>query len=133
MTLVVPTVGKQLILQHALGKTAVEDLTLKLFKNNVTPAVTDTAGTYTVADFTGYSNASLTGSSWTVTNANPAVGSYAQQSFTSSANQSSQTIYGYYVVGASSGTIYWSEAFASSQAIQNNGDVIKITPQFTGT
>lgn len=131
MTLVVPDVGEDIMLQHALGKTAIENLTLKLYKNDITPGESDTAGTYTVADFTGYSNVTLTGASWTITPGAPSSAAYAQQTFTSSANQAAQTIYGYFVVGASSGTLYWSERFSSSQVIQNNGDIIRITPQFT--
>lgn len=132
MTLVVPNVGENLMLAHALNKTAPEDLTLKLYKSNTTPGETDTASTYTEADFTGYSSVSLTGTNWTITNGNPTSAAYSQQTFQSSANQTPQTIYGYFVVGASSGTLYWAERFSSSQVIQNNNDTIKVTPVFTG-
>lgn len=132
MTLVVPNVGEGLMLEHIVGKTVVENLVLKLYKNNVTPGETDTAGTYTEADFTGYSAVTLTGASWTVTPGAPSQASYAQQSFVSSAGQTPQTIYGYYVVGASSGTLYWAERFSSSQVIQADNDAIRITPKFTG-
>lgn len=130
MALVVPDVGETLMLEHIVGKTAVENLVLKLYKSNTTPGESDTAGTYTEADFTGYSAVTLTGSSWSAASG---TASYAQQSFTSSANQSAQTIYGYFVVGASSGTLYWAERFSSSQTIQNNNDVIRVTPQLTAS
>lgn len=133
MTLVVPDVGENLLLAHALNKTAPENLTLKLYKNNVTPGESDTAGTYTEATFTGYASVTLTGSNWTITSGNPTSAAYPQQTFQSSANQTLETIYGYFVVGASSGTLYWAEKFSSSQPVQNNNDTIRVTPIFTGT
>lgn len=131
MTLVVPNAGENLMLAHALNKTAPEDLTLKLYQNNVTPGESDTASTYTEATFVGYASVALTGSNWTITPGAPTSASYPQQSFTSSSNQTPQTIYGYFVVGASSGTLYWAEKFSSSQVIQNLSDQIKVTPVLT--
>lgn len=132
MTLVVPNVGENLMLAHALNKTAPEDLTLKLYKNNVTPGESDTAGTFTEATFTGYASVSLTGSNWTITSGAPTAAVYAQQTFQSSANQTPETVYGYFVIGASSGTLYWAERFDTSQVIQNNNDTIRVTPRLTG-
>lgn len=131
MTLVVPNAGENLMLAHALNKTAPEDFTLKLYKNNVTPGETDVAGTYTEATFTGYASVSLTGGNWVITPGAPTSAAYPQQTFQSSANQTPETIYGYFVVGASSGTLYWAEKFSSSQVIQNNNDTIKVTPVLT--
>jgi hypothetical protein len=132
MALLVPNSGEGLLLQYALNDAASENQSLRLYKNNITPGETDTAGTYTVADFTGYSNISLTGTSWTVTPGAPTEGAYAQQTFTSSADQASQSIYGYYVVGASSGTLLWAERFTNGPyAIANNNDSIAITPKIT--
>lgn len=125
--------GESLALQALLNKTAQdENLVLRLFKSNTTPAETDTAGTYTEADFTGYSAITLTGSSWTVSGTSPTTASYAQQTFTSSADQSSQNIYGYYITRATTGDLVWAERFpAGPYPIANNGDNIKVTPQIT--
>ena len=129
MALLVPDAGEGLMLEHITGKTAVENLTLKLYSNNYTPVEGSTAGNFTEATFTGYSAATLTGSSWTVTTGDPTYASYAQQTFTSSAGSQNQDIYGYFVVGASSGTIYWAELFTDGPYnIANNGDAIKVTP-----
>src|SRR4051794_41152636 len=133
MTLVVPNNGEGDALAYLVNKSAPQDLVLKLFRNNVTPAETDTAASYTEADFTGYSSISLAGASWTVTEGAPSDASYAQQTFSSSANQSAQQIYGYFLVRASSGRIAWAERFADGPyAIANNGDQIKVTPKITG-
>jgi hypothetical protein len=129
MALLVPNVGEGLMLEHITGKTAVENLLLKLFQSNTTPGETDTAGTYTEATFTGYAAKTLTGASWTITTGAPTYASYAEQTFTSTAGSQNQAIYGYYVVGATSGTLYWSERFTDGPyTIVNNGDAIKVTP-----
>ena len=129
MALLVPNTGENLIVGMIVNKTAPENLILKLYKSNTTPAETDTAATYTEADFTGYSAVTLTGASWTVTGD---TASYAQQSFTSSANQTLQNVYGYYLVQATSGTLIWAERFTDAPyAISNNGDIIRVTPTIT--
>ena len=89
--------GGELIALKALVNNAAQstNLTLKLYKSDTTPGNTDTAATYTEADFTGYSAATLTGSSWVVTG-NPVT--YAKQTFTSSAGSQNQNVYGYYIV-----------------------------------
>ena len=129
MELLVPNTGENLVVGMIVNKTAPENLVLKLFKSNTTPAEGDTAATYTEADFTGYSSATLTGASWTVTADTAA---YAQQSFTSSATQTLQNVYGYYLVQATSGVLIWAERFSDAPyAISNNGDVIRVTPTIT--
>lgn len=112
----------------------VENRSLKLFSNNITPAQTDTAGTYTEATFTGYSAKTLTSkystvAAWgTPTAGNPEQIAYPQQSWTST---SAQTIYGYFVVGSDSTTLEWSEAFSSSKNLSASSDVLNLTPQVT--
>ncbi len=132
MTLVVPNAGEELALKNFLNHTAPQNQKLKLFKSNTTPAETDTAGSYTESTFTGYAEAALTGTSWVVTPGAPSSAAYAQQTFTSSADQSAENAYGYYVVQATSGILMWAERFTGAPyAIQNNGDNIKITPAIT--
>ena len=128
MTLKLVNVGERLALEYLVNKDAPENLVLRLFQNDVTPADTDTEATYTEATFTGYSAATLTGASWTVNAGNPAEATYAEQTFSSSADQTAQTIYGYYLTRATGGELVWVERFASSQPVQNNGDQISITP-----
>jgi hypothetical protein len=130
MALNVCDTGELAALKALVNHTAQStDLTLKLFKSNTTPADGDTPGTYTEADFTGYSAATLTGSSWVVTG-NPIT--YAKQTFTSSAGSQNQDVYGYYVVAGS--TLIYSEAFSDGPYnIANDGDKIEVTPSLGAT
>src|SRR4051812_14736760 len=99
MTLVLARVGAVIALKALLNNTAGQDQTMKLYQNNITPADTDTAGTYTEATFTGYAAKALTGgASWSFTAATPSHADAAAQTFTSSANQASQSIYGYFFI-----------------------------------
>ena len=127
MALVVPNVGEELALTRFL-KTANE--TLKLFTNNITPAETDTDATYTECSIGGYSAATLTAASWTVTPGAPSDGAYAEQTFTFTGTFGA-TVYGYYVVDAGVGTLMWAERDAAPYTPANSGDQIKITPTIT--
>lgn len=130
MPLLVPTVGENLVLEMIVNKTAAQNLVLKLFQSNTTPAEGDTAVTYTEATFSGYAAITLTGASW----GTAASGSiaYAQQTFTHNGGATSNSIYGYYMVQATSGTLLLAERDAAAPfTIQNNGDNIKITPAIT--
>ena len=127
-----PNHGEADALAAFLNKAAPENLVLKLFKSNTTPAESDTAATYTEADFTGYTDEALTAASWTVTEGAPTSAAYPQLTFTSTAGSQSQNVYGYYVVGATSGRLKWAERFSDGPyTIVNNGDAIKITPAIT--
>ena len=63
-TLLVVPDGEGDGLQYFVNKAAPENLVLRLYQSNTTPAETDTAATYTEATFTGYAPITLTGSSW---------------------------------------------------------------------
>ena len=132
MALVLPNNGEGDALAAIVAKSAAENLVLRLNQNNITPAETDTAATYTEATFTGYASITLTASSWTIVEGAPSEASYPQQSFTSSADQTSQNIYGYYFTRVTSGRIAWAERFpVGPYAIATNGANIKVTPKFT--
>lgn len=134
MTLVAPQDGEMTALKAWLNNTAGQDQTLKLYKSNTTPANTDTAATYTESTFTGYSSKSLTGASWTFTAGNPSHADFAQQTFTSSANQTAENAYGYLVIQTTSGKIMWAERFTGAPyVIQNLNDAIQVTPVVTMT
>ena len=127
MPLNVPDVGENAILAMLVNKTAPQDQYIRLFKNNITPADTDTAGTYTEATFPGYAQISLGGASW----GTPSGGSitYGSQQTWTCSGTATDDIYGYYVVQQSSGILLWSERDASAPvAVRNSGDIIKVTP-----
>lgn len=125
--------GETITLEALVNKTAPQNLVLKLFKNDVTPAESDTEATYTEANFTGYAAKTLTGSSWSSAVAGaPSSIAFAQQTFTSSAGSQNQSVYGYYLVQATSGKAVGAERFSDGPyVITNNGDAIRVTPNLT--
>ena len=128
MALLFPDVGENLVLEMIVNKTAPQNLSLKLFQSNTTPAETDTAATYTEATFSGYAAATLTGASWgAASSGNITYGS--QQTFTHNGGGVSNSIYGYYVVQVTSGVLLYAERDGSAPfTLANNGDNVKITP-----
>lgn len=131
MTLLVPNVGEVDMLGMFVNKTTQENLILKLYSNDKTPAEADVAGDYTETDFTGYAAITLTGASWVITPGAPSTASYAKQTFTSSAAQT-KNCYGYFLVGATSGVLKFAERFASPPyAMTNIGDKIDVTLNLT--
>lgn len=131
MALLVPRTGEVMALSYLLGKTAsTEPLDLKLYTNNVTPGETDTAGTYTEASGNGYAAIALTGAGWTITSADPTSAAYAQQIFTFTGPLGN--VYGYFLIRHTSVDLVYAEKFSNGPYnIQNNGDLIKITPTIT--
>jgi hypothetical protein len=133
MALVVPNGGEVIALSYLVNKATPENLVLRLFESNTTPAETDVVGTYTEATFTGYAAVTLTGANWTVTPGAPSSASYAQQTFTSSAGNQAKSVYGYYLTRLSSADLVYAERFSDGPyAIVNNGDSVKVTPTVTG-
>ncbi len=132
MALITTNAGELLLLKWALQSTSTpENLVLHLFSNNYSPVSTSVVGSFTEATFTGYSAQTLSRASWgnpsTVSNAASSTYS-ATLTWTAS---SGQTIYGYYITGATSTTtVIWAERF-STPRILVNGDVIQLTPVFT--
>jgi hypothetical protein len=104
------------------------NLTLRLFANNVTPAQAGIS--YTEAAGGGYAEITLTNGSWTITTGNdPSDAIYAQQTWTfTGALTTNLNVYGYYVTDAA-GTIIYAELFAG-YITPGNGTVIKVTPKF---
>lgn len=105
------------------------NLTLRLFCNDVTPAQTGIS--YNEATGGGYAAKTLTNGSWTVATANdPSDAVYAEQTFTfTGALTTNTTVYGYYVTDAGN-TVLWAERLTAAFTPANNGDNIKITPKF---
>lgn len=130
MALLVPDVGEVELLDKMLkdALSTDEDYTLKLYKTDVTPAEGDTAGSYTEADFTGYAAKTLNRSGWAgaTTTAGTTSTSYAQQSW--SMTGTSQTIYGYWVIGVTSAVALWAEKFAASRTLVDPS-TLNLTPK----
>lgn len=132
MALLVPNHGEGDMLNALIAKAAAENLVLRLYTSNTTPAEADTAATYTEATFTGYAALTLTAANWVITEGAPSNAAYPQVTFTSSAGAQSQSVYGYFLTRVTSGRIAWAERFTDGPyVIVNNGDAIKVTAQIT--
>jgi hypothetical protein len=132
MALVVVDQAENLILEMIVNKTAAQELDLKLFKSNTTPAETDTEATYTEADFTGYAEIALAGSDWAAASSS-SIATSAQKTFTASGTPSGD-VYGYYLVQTTSGKLMWAERDASAPfTISASGDTVKVTPTITAS
>lgn len=130
MTLLVPNNGEGDAAAAFVNKSTLSDLVLRLFTNNITPAETDTAATYTEAAGNGYGALTLTGASWTVTEGAPTQAAYAQQIFTFTGALGN--VYGYFCTRSTGGRIGYAERFSDGPYnIVNNGDQVKVTPQIT--
>jgi hypothetical protein len=133
MSLVLPSASEATALNFLLGVTTPGNQILKLFTNNIAPADTDVAATYTEMGTLGYAAKSLVKGSWVTTAGGTgavASSAYAQQTWTFSAGVA-VTVYGYFVVDTTTGLLLWSEAFATPKVVQNAGDQILITPTIT--
>ena len=136
MALLVPDVGEaRLLLELLDGGTTRENWSLRLYKNDITPAEGDVAGTYTVADFTDYANETLTrtvnnGVTWATvgTSGGTTSSEYVEQSWTVNSGGSAQDIYGYYFIGATSTLLVLAERFASAPRTLNPDDTLNLTP-----
>jgi hypothetical protein len=127
MTLRIPDASEEAFLDLLLSV----GYTLHLYSNNVAHNESLVASAFTEATFGGYASVALTGGAWVTTPGDPTSGAYAQQSFTSSADQTPETLYGYYVTLTADGTLRWYEAFGSPVTVQYNLDRIDVIPQFT--
>lgn len=134
MALTVSNSGELLLLTWSLKSTSTpEDLYLRLYSNAYVPVATSTAGSFTEATFSGYTSGgkSLTRSGWgsAATDSDGAALITYGTPQTWSAT-SSQVIRGYYIVGATSGTLVWAEAFSTPRSLVSGND-LTITPSLT--
>lgn len=109
-----------------------EAFILKLFQNNVTPDANFVVGSFTEANFTNYAAKTLARATW---NAATTVGGKGQASYGTNpqswtCGSSGNTIYGYWVEGASSAKVLWAERFAVSRTVANS-DVLNLVPTFS--
>lgn len=132
MTLMVPDIGETMFLDNILKTTTPEALTLKLYSNNYDCVEGSTASNFTEATITGYASKALARATW-----GAAVSATGTSSSTYSAPQvfnftGTGAIVGYFLVGTTSGTLYWAERlYASTGQTFNNGDSLTITPKIT--
>jgi hypothetical protein len=147
MALLIPREGDVQLLTDLLGGGTLENWSLRLFNSNITPAETDVASTYTAHEtaFTGYSAKTLTrsvgSSTWnTPVSQAPSGAPWSSRTQVGHSQYGSapqqwtctgtgDTIYGYFITGATSSKLIMAEAFAASRTLAN-GDSLSITPIF---
>lgn len=134
MALTLFDIGADAILKRYFNSTTPaggNNLTIRLFTNNLTPLDTHTAASFTEAAGGGYSAITVTNGSWVVTVGNdPSDATYAQQTWTfTGALTTNPTIYGYTVEDAD-GVAIWGELFGTPFTPANNGDTLDIDPKF---
>lgn len=105
---------------------------LKLYRNDYTPDDDSAPGSFTEANFTNYAAKTLTRALWNaaVTVSNKAESSYGSTPQSWTCGASGNTVYGYYVVGATSTIVLWAERFSTSRVLADQ-DVLNLTPKFT--
>jgi hypothetical protein len=123
--------------EHFLDLVLAINYSLRLFTNDVESGLTTaqkdalTEASFTEATFTGYAAKTLTGGAWTTTPGNPGSASYAVQAFTSTADQTPETVYGYYVLRSSDSKLEWYGYFAAPGVVQYNSESVVVTPALT--
>ena len=108
-----------------------ENYILKLFQNNYTPDQATVTASLTEANFTNYVAKTLTRAGWNsaVVVTGDAQSSYGSSAQTWTCGASGNTVYGYWIEGATSGVALWAERFAVARVVAS-GDVLNLTPQF---
>lgn len=136
MALVVPNLGELELLDKMLkdALSSDENYILKLYMNDYTPDQTSAPGSFTQATFTNYVAKTLTRAGWNaaVVASNKAESSYGSTPQTWTCGATGNTIYGYWVEGATSSICLWAERFAVSR-VMGDGDVLNLTPKFTAS
>lgn len=127
--IVVPNAEEVRILQARISN---EDNSLKLFVNDATITNATVESDLTEMSTHGYAAKTLSSGSWTITSdvnaGSTAV--YAKQTFDFT-EAAAVIVYGYYIVGSTSGDLKVVEKFDNAQTVSNADDQIKITPKIT--
>lgn len=124
MAIVITDTGRQKALEYFVGKdSTTESLILKLYSNDISPDVDDVVDLYTEVSGNGYAAKGLSVASWSIAGGSAV---YPQQTWTFTG--AAGTIYGYYVINATSSELMFAERFPSGPyTIAANGDIIRVT------
>lgn len=131
---VVPDEGELRMLATIVGTVPAEDLALRLYTNDKTPALADRAADYVEMTEHGYVAKVLVPTDWGLTPADagtntPARAMATDQAFLFGAPGSAVNVYGYFIVGLTSGMLMGAERFSDGPyRVANSGDQITITP-----
>jgi len=118
--------GLQTMLSSFLSS---EAMLLKLYTSDVTPTSTTALSTLVEASGNGYAEVSLSGTSnWNITAGTATLTAPVTWTFTGAVGD----VYGYYIVGASTGNLIAAEKFATGPyTVATNGDKITVSITIT--
>jgi len=110
-----------------------ESYSLRLFRNDMTPAAGSTLASFTEATFLGYFRHDLTRAGWTVPviDAGRAVTEWTAAEVAWTCASGSQELFGYYVVAPATAKVAWAERFNVPRVL-NVGAKLTITAKLTG-
>lgn len=122
-----PTVGEKGMLTD--GISGDNTWTARLYVNDITPAASDTAATYTEASFTGYTSAAFSrDGAMSVDGAGNAVQAYAKMTFSFTGSSGTNNVYGWYFTDGA-GALRAAERFDSAPWVVDVGHPeIDVTP-----
>lgn len=130
MTYILPHEGRRSLLRATFSSEP-ENITLKLYSNDYDPALNSTSGDFIEVVGGGYLSQGLLRSKWeapaTVIDDSTII--YSEPvTFTFS---NTVRIVGYYVVGATSGELWWAERlYAGEGRLLLSGDQLRLIPKF---
>ena len=125
--------GRKAVCEALLVSGLKVDPQYHLFQNNTTPMSSDTLGSYTEADFTGYASVNAVGWSAPVTSSGHEKTLATSVLFqVGSSPTVGNNIYGYYVTDNNrGGALVWAERFTGAPlSMTVAGDAIVVTPEF---
>lgn len=131
MATVVTDAGELELLDKMLrdALTTDEDYVLNLYQNDYTPVAGSTDADFTVATFTNYAEKTIARSDWGAASTVSGKGESEAPTQTWTCGVTGNTVYGYWVEGATSGTVLWAEKFDTARPLAEN-DVLNLTPKF---
>ena len=129
---IVPDIGEAHMLALILGKVPGESLVLRLYVNDYTPVLASTLPDFVEMTGHGYAPRTLGPEAWAITAAvaglnTPARASGTRQTFLFAAGVP-VTVYGHYVTGATSGTLWLAQRWDEPVLVVNAGDAINVDP-----
>jgi hypothetical protein len=119
MSIIITNIAKQKFLENFFS---VENLTLKLFSNDVTPSSTDDSDSFEEFSGGNYSSVELNSSEWNITSSDVF---YPQINW--SFENVSGNIYGYYIVDQNDSVIFAERFPNAPYAVSNSGDEIAVS------
>lgn len=129
--IVAPNEYKTVWLDRALQGGSAESLSLRCYSNDVTPDEDSTLADFTICDFIGYANQTLVSSDWDASTIidDEAVTVHADEpfAFERTSTGSPQTIYGWLLVGATSGLVALASRLDTPRVMASAGDTTEIT------